>query len=135
MSVNFASDKIEVSDIDLENLKLPYGLIVYVPVIALSLVDTKEVSLSSLAEIRSNFIKIYYEQNHNEEYPNVLFEYHRQMKEDGNFEAYNHWLMMKGDEGAFDDWVGANKEKWDGFIKWYNPNPIKITTANKFTQP
>ncbi|MFT5858309.1 MAG: tetratricopeptide (TPR) repeat protein [Flavobacteriaceae bacterium] len=135
MSVNFASDKIDLTDGDLENLKLPYGVIVYAPVITISLIGTDEVSLSSLAKIRANFINIYYEQKHNEEYPNVLFEYHKEMIADGHFEAYNHWLMMKGDSDAFDQWLETNQEKWDDFINWYNPNPIEITAQNKFEQP
>ena len=42
---------------------------------------------------------------------------------------------MKGDEAAFDRWAEENNEKWDAFISWFNPNPLKINDSNKFTQP
>lgn len=50
----------------------------------------------------------------------------------GYFEAYNYWLLMKGDEDESDTWIGKNKEKWDEFVKWYTDNPMKINDSNKF---
>ncbi len=38
----------------------------------------------------------------------------------GHYEAYNHWLLLKGDEDAFSKWQSANEDKWDKFVEWYN---------------
>lgn len=38
---------------------------------------------------------------HDKEYPNILFSFQKQVKDAGHIEAYNHWILMKGDEEAF----------------------------------
>jgi hypothetical protein len=68
----------------------------------------------------------------NKEYPNVLFTYQNTISESGNMEAYNHWLLIKGDDDAFNTWKAANETKWDSFVKWYMANPIKLDDTNHF---
>jgi hypothetical protein len=65
-------------------------------------------------------------------YPNVLFTYQKQIKDAGHMEAYNHWVLMKGDENGFGKWLSANKGKWDSFVKWFGDNKLKLNTSNKF---
>jgi len=50
----------------------------------------------------------------------------------GHLEAYNHWIIMKGDEDGFEQWLSANKNKWDAFTKWFADNGIKVDLANRF---
>ena len=50
----------------------------------------------------------------------------------GHFEAYNYWILMKGDENGFEKWHAENKEKWDSFIKWFKDNKIEIEDSHKF---
>jgi hypothetical protein len=39
---------------------------------------------------------------------------------------------MKGDEDGFDGWQSANKDKWNGFVKWFGDNKIQIDDTHKF---
>ncbi len=41
-------------------------------------------------------------------YPNALFQYQDKILKAGHLEAYNHWILMKGDEDAFDQWNAGN---------------------------
>jgi len=116
---------------DIEKIKLPYCM-VYEPVMLISLVSVDEITLSSLNKIRTNFIKIYFEQGHNNDYPNVLFDYQDRIKNEGHLEAYNHWILMKGDEAGFGKWQQSNEDKWKAFVSWFTENPIQINETNKF---
>ena len=84
---------------------------------------------------RSTFLEQYYEMGHYEKYPIVLFDYQKKIEEEGHFEAYNYWLLMKGNEREFDTWLEENETKWSEFIKWYKENPIEITEETRFVQP
>ena len=111
--------------------KLPFGII-YEPTLMLALVGEKSIDISSLNRVRTKFLDLYYEQKHNKTHPNVLFDYQKQIEKAGHFEAYNHWLLMKGDEDGFEKWYYENKEKWDNFVKWFADNGLKIDGKNKF---
>ncbi len=47
-------------------------------------------------------------------------------------EAYNYWLLLRGDESGFEAWQKANKDKWDSFVKWFPENGITIDNDHKF---
>jgi tetratricopeptide (TPR) repeat protein len=88
--------------------------------------------IASLSTMRTTFITNWWLKNSNVSYPNALFDYHKLLMDKGYFEAYNYWMLMKGDEDESDAWIGKNKEKWDEFVKWYTDNPMKINESNKF---
>jgi tetratricopeptide (TPR) repeat protein len=124
---------ITINDIkDTANLKLPFALSIYEPCIGLSCMSEKIIDLSSLDRIRTRFIKMYYDKGYDKKYPNVLFAFEQKVIDAGQMEAYNHWLLMKGDEVAFTAWQTANKDKWNSFVKWFLDNKIPITDDNKF---
>lgn len=133
-SVSFSGgETINVDDLkDSSKMKLPYGIEVYEPTLTFSMLFKKTIDLHSLDEIRSTFIDNYYKFEHNKNYPNILFAYQKQVKDAGHIEAYNHWILMKGDENEFDKWQFTNMDKWENFIKWFTENRIKITDQNKF---
>ncbi|MFA7380234.1 MAG: tetratricopeptide repeat protein [Bacteroidia bacterium] len=133
LSVSFSKNAtINVSDLtDPSKMKLPYGLGVYEPTLMFS-IAVKSIDINSLDNIRSTFIDNYFKNGHDKTYPNVLFTYQKKVKDAGHMEAYNHWILMKGDGVGFDNWQSANKEKWDGFIKWFGENGLKINDENKF---
>ncbi len=88
--------------------------------------------IASLTAMRTTFITNWWLKNSNVTYPNALIDYQKLLMDKGCFEAYNYWLLMKGDEDESDAWIGKNKEKWDEFVKWYTNNPMKINESNKF---
>lgn len=133
-SVSFSKNAtINVSDLkEPSKIKLPFGIGVYEPTLMFSMLSEKAININSLNNIRSTFIDNYFKNGHDKTYPNVLFNYQKQVKDAGHIEAYNHWVLMKGDEDNFNKWLSINKEKWDSFIKWFGDNGLKINQINKF---
>lgn len=133
-SVSFSkSSSINIDDLkDPSKMKLPFGVGVYEPTLIFSMLSVKSIDINSLDNIRSTFIDNYFKNGHDKTYPNVLFSYQKQVKDAGHIEAYNHWILMKGDEDGFDKWKSSNKDKWDSFVKWFGDNGLKINDTNKF---
>ena len=134
MSVSFSKNaSIQVTDLsDLENLKLPFGVGAYEPTLLMSLVGVKQIDLESLDAIRTSFLKNYFASGMNDKYPNVLFEYQKKIQELGHLSAYNHWLLMMGDEDAFVNWRAENEDAWMAFVKWYSENGLKLSENSRF---
>jgi tetratricopeptide (TPR) repeat protein len=110
---------------------LPYSMI-YEPTMGVAAATETAIDLASLDRIRQNFLKFYFDRGFNIKYPNTLFNYQQQINQSGNMEAYNHWLLLKGDEPAFNAWRAANQSKWDAFLKWFTANPLKMDSTNHF---
>ena len=117
---------------DLNNLKLPFGLGAYEPTLMLALINEKTIDLNSLDRIRRRFVDIYFERGNNKKYPNVLFDFQQTIIKAGQMEAYNHWLLMKGNEEDFGKWQKENREKWDSFVDWFKANDIPIDENHYF---
>ena len=133
-SVSF-SKNIYISTDDLEdkkNIKLPFGVGCYEIALALSIIGETQINLSALNRIRNNFIITYFKKDFPEKYPNILFDYQKKIKDAGHIEAYNYWILMKGDENEFDRWHANNEVLWDSFIKWFKDNPLTTDTNHKF---
>ena len=95
--------------------------------------NQKEINLTTLSEIRIEFIKNYFKEDY-KKYPNVLFEYHKTILDNGILDAYNKYIFQIGANDEFSEWKNNNNEKYDAFVKWYtNPdNYLKINNKNKF---
>lgn len=133
-TVSFSQDKTQRLD-DLQDPianDLPYGFGVYEPTLMLSLIGVKSININSLHIVRSNFVDIYFKNGYNKSFPNILFDYQKKIMDAGHFEAYNHWVLMKGDKERFDKWQSANQQKWDSFISWFAFNPLVVNETNRF---
>ncbi|MEH0156379.1 tetratricopeptide repeat protein [Limibacter armeniacum] len=117
---------------DEDNFKLPFGIGVYEPLLGASVINEKEINIASLNRIRQKFITAYFNSNHHEQYPNVLFEHQKEMLDLNHFESYNYWLLMMGDEEEFGMWHELNKERWDEFVTWFVQHPMELNDSNKF---
>lgn len=134
-SVSFCSSTVNInvsSAKDLENFKLPFGLIAYEPTLSVACIGQKEISVASLNQIRSSFVDVYFQMKHNENYPVVLFDYQNEAKKAGHFEAYNYWLLSSGNMEEFEAWKEKNTEKWEAFAKWFNDNRLTIKDQDAF---
>lgn len=130
ISVSFSKNNV----IDINNIKMPFGVGIYEPTLIMSLLSVKEINIGSLDTIRSNFVDNYYKQGHDKRYPNVLFAYQKKVKEAGHMEAYNYWILMQGDNYEFMNWQLANNDKWEAFVEWFSANPLRLDSENKFTR-
>ncbi len=130
ISVSFSKNNV----IDINNIKMPFGVGIYEPTLLMSLLSVKEINIGSLNIIRSNFVDNYFKQGYDKRYPNVLFTYQKKVKDAGHMEAYNYWILMKGDNYEFMNWQLADKDKWEAFIEWFSANPLKLDSENKFTR-
>ena len=115
-----------------DDIRLPFGIGIYEPTLLISMINENNIDINSLDRIRKNFVENYYKKEFDKKYPNVLFDYQNKILREGHLEAYNHWILMKGDEEGFKKWNENNKEKWDNFVKWFTDNKIKLDDENKF---
>lgn len=130
-SVSFSKDNTIAVGEDGE-MKMPFPLMAYEPTLMISVIGETEINLASLNNIRNNFIPFYYEKTLKDDYPNVLFDYQKELRDLGHFEAYNYWLLMKGDEDAFSAWQENNSAAFEEFVNWYLKNPLELNAEHRF---
>jgi len=132
-SVSFSQNaEINMEDLkDPSNFKLPFGIGAYEPNLLLSLVNEKVIDIHSLNRIRQNFTKLYFENETNKKYPNVLLDYQKEIADAGHFEAYNYWLLNQGEPEEFEKWKSENEEKWTAFIDWFKDNNLHLDEENR----
>lgn len=80
--------------------------------------NSNQINLNSLSKIRQEFLKTYFKQDY-KDYPNILFEYQKQMMDNEIFDAYNHYIFQMGAKTEFADWLKANEESYKKFVEWY----------------
>ncbi|RKR84860.1 anaphase-promoting complex subunit 3 [Mucilaginibacter gracilis] len=111
--------------------KMPYPL-VYQPTMGAAAATETAIDINSLDRIRQNFLKFYNQRGFNKTYPNVLFNYQDKITKAGCIEAYNHWLLLQGNQTDFTTWRKQNPAKWQDFLTWFAANPLKLDEDNKF---
>ena len=132
VSGSFASNVIDVSKLGKgKTLKLPFS-IPFESAMAVAAAPEHAINLRSLDKIRTRFVNTYYAMDLPAKYPNILFEYERAIAKAGHAEAYNHWILMKGDENGFDQWMLVNKYQWGEFVTWFKANPLAVDAKRKF---
>lgn len=117
-----------------ENTKklLPFGNGVYEPLLKEAISDEMDVSIYSLNNIRKRFVENYFAKGLNVDYPNALLDYQGIISEAGHIEAYNYWILMNGNQNAFDKWKNSNNDKWKSFLNWLANNKLKLDSTNLF---
>ena len=94
----------------------------------------KELSIKVICQLRESFIQLWFQNKHHKKHPNVLFDFHKKLKDKGFFEAYSYWILMKGNEEEFLNWHKENEPQFDDFANWFNDNPISISNKNYFSR-
>ena len=130
-SVSFSKSFV-VDARSIKKIEIPFGMGVYEPLLITSTLGEKNIDITSLDRIRTTFVKNYFDTKKDKKYPNLLFDYQQALLKEGHLQAYNHWILMKGDEEGFNAWYEANREKWDKFVAWFNPNVMTVNNKNKF---
>ena len=131
-NIDFCEVIIDAKKIKNTNIEMPFCGI-FGSNFILSILNQKEINLKTLSEIRTDFIDNYFKKDF-AKYPNVLFEYHKLMKENNVFDAYNKYIFQIGAQTEFADWSDKNKADYDKFINWYKQkaNYLNINNKNKF---
>lgn len=109
-----------------------FGIGIYEPSIGLAVIGEKSLDINSLDRIRTRFLEQYYQHKLVKNFPNILFDFQMKLKDAGHLEAYNHWLLMNGDEAGFRAWKSANEGKWSSFIKYIQANKLRLNESNRF---
>lgn len=132
-SVSFSKNTIEITSIDqLDNLQLPFPLMVYEPFLSIACTDQHSIDLASLNQIRTKFTHMFINSEFRQTYPNVLFEYQQQVKEAGFMEAYNYWLLQSGNPDQFNNWYKTHETHFMAFKVWQEEHLIDLNESNKF---
>lgn len=97
-----------------------------------SAVATTGITPETIMAVRARFILDWYE-NHHSKYPVKLFEYHKQLLQDGYFEAYTQWLFGAAtSSAAYQNWLATHKEQMDAFQKFQRGRLFKIPAGQYY---
>jgi tetratricopeptide (TPR) repeat protein len=86
----------------------------------------KGITVETLTMMRTRFILDWYK-DYGNKFPFRLFDYQRQMIQNGMFEAYNQWLFGSVyDLAAYDSWTKTHAEQVEAFTKLQNNRIFKM---------
>jgi tetratricopeptide (TPR) repeat protein len=108
------------------------SIMIYKQLLLQSIGNEKVIDMDALDRIRIIFVKKYFSNEIFKTYPNLLFGYEYKILECGHLEAYNHWILKKGNQNEFGRWYESNKDKWEQFVNWFSKNPIQIEERRYF---
>ncbi|UAB80824.1 tetratricopeptide repeat protein [Marixanthomonas sp. SCSIO 43207] len=130
--VNFCDIVIDGDQVLKGNLEAPFCM-VFEKNVLLSLIGKEKVDLTSLSQIRIDFLNNYFNEDY-KTHPNVLFSYHKELMDNGLFNAYNHYIFQIAVPNQFDTWLNSHKTEFDDFVDWYTQaeNSLKISKNNLF---
>ena len=96
-----------------------------------SLVD-RGITTETLTMLRSRFILEWYAKYANK-FPFRLFDYQRQLMQEGMFEAYNQWLFGTVENlAAYDNWTKTHSEAYTSFTTFQKGRIFKVPTGQYY---
>ena len=98
-----------------------------------SSIVNKGINVEKLTMIRTRFILDWYA-NYASRFPLRLFDYQRQLLQEGMFEAYNQWLFGPAEDlAAYDSWSKSNNDKYEAFSN-FQKNRVFRMPAGQYYQ-
>ena len=92
----------------------------------------KGISTESLTMIRTRFILDWYE-NYAAKYPFKLFDFQRQLLQEGMFDAYNQWLFGSAQNlTAFQNWTATHNEEYRQFTTMQRSRLFKLAPGQYY---
>ncbi|TAL68675.1 MAG: hypothetical protein EPN82_10380 [Bacteroidetes bacterium] len=88
--------------------------------------DTSQFSIDVLYQIRKKFIELWYAENLDVTFPNVLLDWHKKLIEQGIFEVYNYFLFNEAAVEETKSWIGRNQLKVKRFQEEIQNNLLLI---------
>ena len=87
------------------------------------------ITVDVLTMVRARFILDWF-QNSDSKFPFFLFDYQRQLLQEGMFDAYNQWLFGSSTNlKSFQAWVSANSEQYSNFIRFHKSKLFKMPSG------
>jgi tetratricopeptide (TPR) repeat protein len=97
-----------------------------------SSLTSKGITAESLTMIRSRFILDWYANNASK-YPFRLFDYQRQLLQEGMFEAYNQWLFGSVENlAAYDSWTKSHSDQYEAFSNFQKNRVFRMPTGQYY---
>ena len=93
-----------------------------------------QLNMGYLNTLRTCAVQSWFKQKRDIDYPNVLLSFQKELLDQGHLEAYNYWILMRGNEEEFDKWHQENKEKFGLFAEWFTDNPMKVDKNKLFVR-
>jgi hypothetical protein len=113
-------------------MRLPFEIAAYEPTVSLAAFFAGKMDIAGMVRMREQFLELYYKQKHHVEYPNVLFDYQKKVRDAGHLTAYNYWILSYGDREGFRAWSDKNPEAWKSFMKWFQDNRLTLNKGRHF---
>src|SRR5688572_5859000 len=96
-----------------------------------SAIANNGITAETLTMIRTRFILDWYA-NYAARFPLRLFDYQRQLLQEGMFEAYNQWLFGAAEDlAAYDSWSKSNHDKYEA-VRRFQKNRIIQMPAGQY---
>jgi Tfp pilus assembly protein PilF len=93
---------------------------------------SKGITAETLTMIRTRFILDWF-QTSASRYPFRLFEYQRQLLQEGMFEAYNQWLFGSVENlAAYDNWTKAHPDQYEAFNKFQRNRVFRMPAGQYY---
>lgn len=93
----------------------------------------KGITIESLTMIRTRFILDWFN-SYAARFPFRLFDYQRQLLQEGMFDAYNQWLFGPSDNlAAYDNWTKTHVEEYTSFTTFLKSRVFRMP-ANQYYQ-
>jgi tetratricopeptide (TPR) repeat protein len=97
-----------------------------------SSVASSGITTDNLVMIRSRFILDWYN-DYGTKFPFRLFEYQRQLLQEGLFDAYNQWIFTASQNlPAYQNWVNTNTDDYAAFSRFQKGRIFKIPTGQYY---
>jgi len=95
-------------------------------------IANKGITPETLTMIRTRFILDWYA-NHAARFPLRLFDYQRQLLQEGMFEAYNQWLFGAAEDiAAYDNWSKLNSDKYEAFSNFQKNRVFRMPAGQYY---
>ncbi|MBU0489279.1 MAG: hypothetical protein KKA07_07140 [Bacteroidetes bacterium] len=118
-----------------EEIQLPFTLEFEKQMFAASdkyLKETVELDIALLIKIRRSFLERWEGKELHEKFPNQVIDFMLQLKDSGNWDAYNYWLFQFGKSDEFATWKGVNEDSFTEFTDWIESAHYEPDANNLF---
>lgn len=93
----------------------------------------KGITTEVLTMIRTRFILDWYN-NYASKYPYRLFDFQRQLLQQGMFEAYNQWLFGPSENlAAYDNWTKTHAEEYERFTNFQKSRVFRMPPGQYYS--